>query len=195
MMCNKDDPMPILAAQPAFYPAYLFDEPTMHDSTDRVWTVLHTRPRQEKRLAQHLWNINIPFYVPQIARPVRIRSRIVHSHLPLFPGYLFLLGSRDDRLAALETGRVVQTLKVIDQEGLWNDLRQIQRLIASGAPLTPEGPLVAGATVEIRSGPLAGLRGTIIQSVSGRRFLVRVDFIQRGASVLLDDIGLVKIPD
>ena len=187
--------MPILAAEPAFFPACLFDEDLPPESTERSWWVLHTRPRQEKRLAQHLWHRGIPFYVPQISRPVRVRTRIIHSHLPLFPGYVFLLGTREERLVALETGRVVQPLRVTNQEALWHDLAQIQRLIASGAPLTPEGALISGATVEIRSGPLAGLRGTIIQSVSGRRFLVRVDFIQRGASVLLDDIGLVKVPD
>jgi len=185
--------MPILAAEPAHFPDSLFDETDVPDVADRCWWVLHTRPRQEKRLAQQMHQRQIPFFLPLIARRLRIRNRIVHSHLPLFPGYLFLLGTRDERLAALGTGRVVQPLQVPNQLLLWHDLRQIHRLIVSGAPLTPEGKLVPGATVEIRSGPLTGLRGTIIESVSGRRFLVRVDFIQRGASVLLSDVGLVRV--
>ncbi len=187
--------MPILAAEPALYPEFLFDEVRPLELAERSWWALHTRPRQEKRLAHHLHTGEMPFFLPLIARQVRVRSRTVLSHLPLFPGYLFLLGTREERLAALNTGRVVQALEVNDQEGLWRDLWQIQRLIASGAPLTPEGQLLPGTPVEIRSGPLTGLRGTIIQSVSGRRFLVRVDFIQRGASVLLDDVGLVKVFD
>jgi transcriptional antiterminator RfaH len=157
--------------------------------------VLHTRPRQEKRLAEQLRGRDVAYYLPLISRAVRIRGRVVHAHHPLFPGYVFLLGSGEDRLTALATGRIVHVLPVADQGQLWHDLRQVHQLIASGAPLTPEGRLVAGATVEIRSGPLAGLRGTIIESVSGRRFLVRVDFIQRGASVLLDDVGLVPVLD
>lgn len=186
--------MPILPAEPALFPEHLFVESPPAE-TNRSWWVLHTKPRQEKRLAQHLYGKNIPFFLPLISRQVRIRARIVLSHLPLFPGYVFVLGNWDERVAALATGRIVQALKVVDQKRLWHDLRQVQQLIGSGAPLTPEGRLVAGATVEIRSGPLAGLRGTIIESVSGRRFLVRVDFIQRGASVLLDDIGLVRVTD
>jgi len=185
--------MPILPAEPALYPECLFDEDRPPEVAERCWWVLHTRPRQEKRLARHLHTAEIPYFLPLIPRKVRVRARTVLSHLPLFAGYVFLLGTREERLAALASGRVVHTLEVKDQEGLWRDLWQVQRLIATGAPLTPEGQLVPGALVEIRGGPLAGLRGTIIQSVSGRRFLVRVDFIQRGASVLLDDVGLVKV--
>jgi transcription antitermination factor NusG len=190
-----DAKMPILPAEPAHFPDHLFEEQAPPAAANRAWWVLHTKPRQEKRLAQHLHERHVPFFLPLVSRQVRIRARVVLSHLPLFPGYVFVLGNWEERVAALATGRVVQSLKVVDQELLWHDLRQIQQLIASGAPLTPEGRLEPGATVEIRSGPLAGLRGTIINSVSGRRFLVRVDFIQRGASVLLDDVGLVKVTE
>ena len=80
-----------------------------------------------------------------------------------------------------------------DQDGLWSDLRQIQRLIASGAVIRPEDQLTPGTPVEIHSGPLAGLRGEIVKSVSGNRFVVKVDFIQRVASVLLDEASLAPI--
>jgi transcription antitermination factor NusG len=190
-----DATMPILPAEPALFPDHLFDEQTPPLEVNRAWWALHTKPRQEKRLAQHLHERRIAFFLPLISRKVRIRARVVLSHLPLFPGYVFVLGNWEERVTALATGRVVQSLTVVNQHGLWHDLRQIRKLIASGAPLTPEGQLLPGATVEIRSGPLAGLRGTIINSVSGRRFLVRVDFIQRGASVLLDEVGLVKVND
>ena len=49
--------------------------------------------------------------------------------------------------------------------------------------------------VEIKSAPLAGLRGTILRTASGQRFVIQVNFIQRGASVLIDDFNLVRIAD
>jgi hypothetical protein len=113
--------------------------------------------------------------------------------VPLFPGYLFLLGDGEARLHALTTGCVVRSLDVADQQGLWGDLRQIQRLIASGAPVTPEERLAPGMTVEITRGSLAGLHGKIIRAASGHRFVVEVHFIQRGASVLLDDCALAQV--
>jgi transcription antitermination factor NusG len=87
----------------------------------------------------------------------------------------------------------VRVLAVVNQDGMWHDLRQVNRLLASGAPITPEDRLAPGDAVEIRTGPLAGLKGKILKTASGRRFVVEVDFIHRGASVLLDDYCLSSI--
>jgi transcription antitermination factor NusG len=185
--------MPILPPEPAFYPGCLFEETSPAVSAGQRWQVFHTKPRQEKSLARRLHSKGIAFYLPVVRRRLALRGRVLSSHVPLFPGYLFLLGDGDARLQALETGCVVRTLDVADQQGLWNDLRQIQRLIATGAPVTPEERLTPGMTVEITRGPLAGLRGKIIRAASGNRFVVEVHFIQRGASALLDDFTLAQV--
>ena len=187
--------MPILPPEPALFPERLFEEGAFQAVAERAWWVLHIKPRQEKSLARQLNEKAIPFYLPLIRRRWRLRGRVMTSLLPLFGGYLFLYADRDERLSALGTHRVVRTLDVADQIGLWHDLRQVHRLIESGAPVTTEERLAPGMAVEVREGPLAGLKGKIIRNASGRRFLVEVDFIQRGASVLLDDISLVPIPE
>ena len=182
--------MPILCAEPDAYPEGLFDEASPNAGPEQAWWVLHTRPRQEKSLARQLSAGRCPFYLPQVARRLPRRGRILTSHVPLFPGYVFLLADREQRVTALATSRIVRCLPVADQEGMWRDLRHVQRLLHAGVPVTPEDRLAPGMTVEITSGPLAGLRGRIVQTASRRRFVVAVDFIQRGASVLLDDCRL-----
>jgi transcription antitermination factor NusG len=183
--------MPILPAEPDRFPADLFDAPPA--AGERAWWVLHTKPRQEKSLARHLQAASVGYYLPAVTRRTRIRGRVVSAHVPLFTSYLFLHADRDGRVAALASNRVVHSLPVPDQDRLWRDLRQVERLIATGAPLTPEARLAPGAEVEITSGPLAGLCGTVVRTTSGRRFVVRVDFIQQGASVTLDDYALVPL--
>ncbi len=116
-----------------------------------------------------------------------------HSYLPLFSSYLFLQANEDERVVALSSRRIVRILPVADQERLNNDLRQIHQLIAAGLSVTPEKTLLPGSPVEIISGPLCGLRGQVIRTAAGQRFLVRVDFIQQGASVLLDGCALVAL--
>jgi hypothetical protein len=108
----------------------------------------------------------------------------------LFPSYVFLWGNREERLYALATGRIVQSLEVDDQRNLWQDLIQVKHLLDSGAAIRSEGRLYPGAAVEISSGPLTGLRGIILTEASKRRFVVQVNFLQQGASVLLDDFYL-----
>jgi len=179
--------MPLLAAEVNVYPTDLFDPSAESQAADCCWWVLHTRPRQEKALARQLAEQHVNFYLPIISHRLRLRGRNLTSHVPLFPGYVFLLANREQRHTALTTNRVVQTLPVGDQNALWRDLRQIYRLIATGAVITPEDRLAPGSVVDITTGPLAGLKGKIVRTASGQRFVVEVDFIQRGASVLLDD--------
>jgi transcriptional antiterminator RfaH len=186
--------MPILEREPDLYPDGLLgcDGPGA-PADGRAWWVLHTRPRQEKSLARELYRRRVPFYLPLAPRRGLVRGRAVTSHLPLFPGYVFLRAEPGERLAALATGRVVRSLPVGEQEGLRRDLEQVRRLIATGTPLSLEGALTPGAWVEITSGPLAGLRGKIRRGASGCRFVVEVDFIQQGASVVVDEATLTRV--
>ena len=179
--------MPLLAAEPTIHPAELFEVGAGTIATNSRWWVLHTRPRQEKALSRQLLEHGVSFYLPTVAKRLRVNGRNQTSHVPLFPGYLFLLANQEQRVTALTTNRVVNTLAVANQDVLWHDLGQIHRLISSGAPVTPEDRLAPGSAVEITSGPLAGLKGKILRNATGRRFVVEVDFIQRGASVMLDD--------
>src|SRR5262249_20605286 len=148
-------PMPILQAEPHLFPSHLLAEDVPPpESEDRDWWVLHTKPRQEKSLARELYRREIPFYLPLAAQRNRIRGRILTSHLPLFPSYVFLFGHPDERVTALATSRIVRTLRVPDQLRMQRDLRQVSRLIASGKSLTLENALRPGMMVEITSGPL-----------------------------------------
>jgi transcriptional antiterminator RfaH len=187
--------MPILPAEPALYPDNLLTLPDPDLPPQGEWRVLHTRPRQEKSLARDLSLKGTPYYLPLVRQRRRIRDRVVTSFLPLFDGYLFLFSSRDAYIDALSTQRVVRALVVPDQQRLWTDLRQLYQLTNSGLAVTAEPCLLPGQLVEITSGPLTGFRGRIVRSASGRRFVVEVDFICRGASVLCDGMTLQPLVD
>jgi transcription antitermination factor NusG len=186
-------PVPILAAEPDRYPVHLFETPDAIDASDRDWFVLHTRPRQEKSLARYLHAAGVSYFLPAIPRRRRLPTRVLTTHMPLFPGYLFLFADRDERQTALASNRVAHAIEVRDQVRLWDDLRQVNKLIGADVPVTAESQLAPGTPVEITTGPLAGLRGTVIKTASGRRFVVRVDFIHQGASVLLEDCSLLPL--
>ncbi len=185
--------MPIRPAEVALFPPNLLDDEQPPAVGGCVWWLLHTRPRQEKCLAEQLHRKGISFYLPLMTKRLLVRGRALVSQVPLFPGYLFLWGGDEERVAALATSRVVRSIAVADQRRLQHDLRQVNGLIRSGAPITPEERLQPGAVVEIRSGVLAGLKGKIVRVASGHKFVVEVDFIHRGASVLMD--GFVLEPE
>jgi transcriptional antiterminator RfaH len=186
--------MPILPAERSLFPDALFADDRV-EADGRAWWVLHTRPRREKSLARDLHDRGVGFYLPLVSRRSLVRGRPVQSFLPLFPGYLFLLADRDEWMAALSTGHVARPLPVADQRRLWYDLGRLHRLMESGLPIAREDRLAPGTEVVIRSGPLEGLRGKILKAASGRRFVVQVDFIQQGASVLFEDCRLEPVDD
>jgi transcriptional antiterminator RfaH len=186
--------MPILPTETSVFPDDLLALPEPGNGVAE-WCVLHTRPRQEKSLARELVQKEIPFYLPLIAHQRRFQGRVMTAQLPLFDGYLFLHSDRDGYHEALATRRVVRGLAVADQGRLWADLRRVFALISSGLPVRPEPCLLPGQRVEITSGPLAGFRGRIVRSTSGRRFVVEVDFIRRGASVLCEAMTLRPVEE
>ncbi|MDZ7619983.1 MAG: transcription termination/antitermination NusG family protein, partial [Patescibacteria group bacterium] len=184
--------MPILRPEPTIFPESLLDEEERSDDARR-WRVLYTKSRQEKALARDLLAATVPFYLPLIAKENVMRGRRIASYIPLFTGYMFLFGDEDERLRTLQTNRISRVLDVEDVGSLVHDLRQIQHLIASGAPLTVESRLEPGNRVRVKHGSFAGLEGTVLQRRGKTRLLVAVNFLQQGASVEVEDFFLEPI--
>ncbi|HIQ21004.1 MAG TPA: antitermination protein NusG [Planctomycetes bacterium] len=182
--------MPVLQREVDLFPEDLLERDVWAEVNGRSWWAMHCRPRQEKSLARDLLAQEIGFYLPLRPCRYRTRRRVITSHVPLFPSYVFVFADEHQRVEALRTQRVVRALDVPDQLRLQNDLQKIRRLLESGMPVTPEDRLEPGTPVEIRSGPLRGMTGTIVRSMSRQRFVVYVDFLQQGASVLIDDVDL-----
>jgi len=164
-------------------------------AADRRWWVLYTRVHQEKAIVRQLYGRQIPYYLPLVAKTNVCRGRRFVSQVPVFAGYVFLFGTNEERVASLTTNRVSRVLEVEDPEQLTHDLRQLQHLIASRAPLTLERRLMPGDRVRVRSGPLAGLEGTVLKRHGGTRLLVAVNLLQQGASVEIDACQLEPIGD
>ncbi len=191
--------MPILPAEPDMYPDDLWEGAGAGPdpgSRGRRWYCLHVKPRQEKAAARELRGRRVAFYLPQVVREDRTPAgRKTRSVLPLFGGYLFLLGDEASRLEALRGNRLVNVLEVADQDTLTRDLRQVHRMLASGLPIEAEPVAPVGARVQIVTGPLAGLVGTVVRRGKRDHFFARVDFLGMGATVALEDWQVERIPD
>ncbi|MGA2066659.1 MAG: transcription termination/antitermination NusG family protein [Thermoguttaceae bacterium] len=184
--------MPILRQEPSLFPETLLDEAPWPDG-DRYWLVAYTKPRQEKALSRELFRQQIPFYLPLVRKTIYRPRRKLYSHTPLFAGYVFLFASEAERTRTWTTNRVARLLQVADGSRLVGDLRQLRQLISSNAPLTVESRLAPGDRVRVRNGPFAGIEGTVLHRRGTTRLLVSINFLQRGASVEIDDFLLEPI--
>ena len=101
----------------------------------------------------------------------------------MFPGYVFLHGDNDARVAALESNLISRVLEVPNQDRLLVDLRRVDRVLASDAPVERADALLPGRAVEIIAGPFQGLQGTLIRYANQLRLVVAVTFLQQAISV------------
>lgn len=179
--------MPILQKEPNIFPEDLLENSAFEASNGRRWWVLHTRPRQEKAIARDLLGHRVPFYLPLIPRENVIRGKRVQSFAPVFNSYVFLHADEDERTLCLKTNRVVAAIKVADGLELLGDLRQVQRLIDSDAPLSLERRIGEGQWVRVKRGPLQGIEGFVERRKGRARLVVIVRMLHQGVSVEVDD--------
>jgi transcriptional antiterminator RfaH len=177
--------MPLLPPETNLFPPDLLAQPADPDSGTRWW-VIHTRPRAEKSLARKLLTLGLGFYLPTQRQSWRSKGRRFESHLPLFPGYVFLRARPEYRVIVLSTGMVANFLSVSDQEELFEDLQRVHRLLSAGLPLEHQAGLPPGTPVEVIDGVLQGLRGTVVRAGRQAGVYIQVHMIGQGVLVELD---------
>ncbi len=158
------------------------------------WWVLHTRARNEKRIAEVLAEHGVMHYLPL----VRVRRTYAKStavfELPLFPGYVFLCGGPEACDRARRTNRVANILPVANQAQLRAELMHVYRVVESGAAVELLTSIPPGTRCRVRSGPLQGLEGVVVRQGRQCRLHLSVTILGQSAVVeidaaLLDPIG------
>src|SRR5207253_9847024 len=95
----------------------------------RRWFVLHTKSRQEKALDLAVRSMGIGCYVPTRVQRRTYGPRRSESLVPLFPGYAFLWGTREEAYLADRTRRVANLIDVPDQAHLEWELTNVHRAL------------------------------------------------------------------
>lgn len=187
--------MPILQPEPHRYPEQVLSlagdgpsEMADADQPSRRWWAFCTKARQEKAVARELLQREIPFYLPLHRKENLIRGKRVPSQIPLFSGYIFTWVDESERSQVYSTNRVWRAIPVDDQQRLTQDLRGVQLSIESDQPLSVESRIQAGERVRVKSGPMAGVEGIVLERRGRVRLLIKVHFLQQGVSLEIDDL-------
>ena len=180
--------MPILAKEPNVYPEELFSLIQYPGGEGRSWWVAYTMARHEKKLVRQLRSRGVAHFCPLHLREWYSPSgRKRQAYLPLFPGYVFFFGDYAAREAAWQTQCVSQILLPYDQEAFHLQLWQLFEADKRGAHLIPEVRFEKGHRVRVIAGKFMGFEGTIIYRANKCRLVLAVDFLQRGASLEINE--------
>ena len=156
------------------------------------WWLVHTKPRNEKALAENLRRLGIGHFLPLAQFKSRQGRRSIAVEVPLFSGYLFLCGEEEERYATLDTRRAVNVIRVADQEGLRAELASIHRMVSSDQPVDVYPGIRRGRRCRVARGSLKGLEGVVIRRRSQCRVYVAVEILGQSAEVEID-AGLLEV--
>jgi transcription antitermination factor NusG len=153
-----------------------------------LWYALQVRVRYEKRTAMLLREKGFDPFLP--LRKCRRRWSDRHKDIEeaLFPGYLFCRFALARRISIFSTCGVRGIVGngrypvAVDEA----EIEAIQAIVASGIAAERWPYLRPRQPVCIEAGPLAGLRGEVIEFNNRRRLVVSVTLLQRAVSVEID---------
>jgi len=127
--------------------------------------------------------MGIACYLP-LRRETHLHGgRRVPVEQPVFPGYVFLWGDRDQAFAADRTKRVAHLIGVNDQERLEWELTNLHRALASQAPLEPFPALQVGVRARVGAGPFAGIEGFVASRIRPERLVLQVRMLGTATSL------------
>ncbi len=152
------------------------------------WYAVHTSPRHEKRVREHLGHRRVECFLPLFRTIHRWKNGCkVQVELPLFPGYLFVNIAQSERVRVLDVPGVLSFIGPRSEPAQLPDV-EIETL-RSGLHLQkfePYNNLVVGQKVRIRAGSLMGLAGVLVRNTKGFRVVLTVELIKQSVAVELD---------
>ncbi|MGX1186175.1 transcription elongation factor/antiterminator RfaH [Pseudomonas sp. F-14 TE3623] len=146
------------------------------------WYLLQCKPRQDERAQINLLRQNYVIFCPQIISERLIHGKPHQSLESLFPGYLFIQLSRDDKWAPLRSTRGVS--RIVDfnhgPATVPDDVIEHLRIRCFKPPElhTPQ-PFKPGETLQITRGPLSTLEGIFLSMLGDERVMILLHFLNR----------------
>lgn len=159
------------------------------------WYAVRTRSRHEKLVRDRLAALGIEHLLPTVHRLSQWKDRKKEIEVALFSGYCFARFGWPDRLAVQTVSGVVEIIgggqrpePIPDAE-----IDALKSLMASELPYDAHPYLREGMMVEVRRGPLEGVRGVLLRKAKRHRLVISIHLIQQAAAVEIDDSEVVPV--
>jgi transcription antitermination factor NusG len=157
------------------------------------WYAVHTRSRHEKQVDLFLSERGIETFLPLVHTLSRRRDRKKYVDIPLFPGYLFVCTEKErlyDIKYAKGVTRIIGTGLGVPTPIPDKQILDIKSVMETEVQLDPFPYLKKGRMVRVKSGPLKGLEGILVERKGHYKLVIKIDLLQKGAAaeVYISDI-------
>ena len=158
------------------------------------WYAVHTRSRHEKQVDLFLSERGVETFLPLVHTLSRRRDRKKYVDIPLFPGYLFVFTEKERLLFDVKYTRGVTRIIGTDLDAPTpipdKQILDIKSIMETEVQLDPFPYLKKGRMVRVKSGPLKGLEGILVERKGHYKLVIKIDLLQKGAAaeVYISDI-------
>ena len=157
------------------------------------WYAIHTRSRHEKQVDLFLSERGVETFLPLVHTLSRRRDRKKYVDIPLFPGYLFVFAEKErlyDVKCTRGVTRIIGTDLGVPTPIPDKQILDIKSVMETEVQLDPFPYLKKGRMVRVKSGPLKGMEGILVERKGHYKLVIRIDLLQKGAAaeVYISDI-------
>ena len=149
------------------------------------WVAIYVKHRHEKSVAQNLQGKGISSFLPLYSQ----RNGSGKSFdLPLFPGYVFCQLEMQNSLAVRSTPGV---FTIIGNGGgpaaiPESEINRIRQTVSSKLAVQPWPYTSIGDEVYLKSGPLRGIRGVVVNDTHSQWLVLSVHLLKRSVAVKVE---------
>jgi len=160
-----------------------------------AWFAAYTKHQHEKSAADHLARKGMEIFLPTFRDVRRWNDRMKTLILPLFPCYLFVRTSMEQKLDVLKTPGIFH---IVESDGKAcaipdEEIAALQRL-ALNESIQPHAFLNSGDRVRIVKGSLAGIEGILVRVKNQHRVIVSIELLRKALAVEIDLSVLERLP-
>jgi len=152
----------------------------------KIWYAIYVKSRTEKKVASELQFLGIEHYLPLIKRLKQWSDRKKWVEEPLFRSYIFVRIEEKDYYTVLHIPAVVKYV-TFEKKAVPVPAQQIEAihyfLNEKEPEIVDEKNWAKGQKVEIISGSMSGLIGTLVEFKGKRRVNIEIEAI--GKSLLI----------
>jgi transcription antitermination factor NusG len=158
------------------------------------WYAIHTKPRNEKWIAEQLQEKEVFTFLPLLQQIHRWSDRWTQVVVPMFSCYVFVRIAQmtEERLKVLRTPGVLSFVGN-ERRGTPIPDDQVENLrtaVRGKIPCALHPFVSAGKRVRIRGGSLDGVEGILVRQGRDQSLVVSVELLQRSIAIRVEGYGV-----
>jgi len=161
-------------------------------SIERQWLAAYTRSQHEHSVGSQLRSKAVEFLLPQYTKTSRWSDRIKRALTPLFPSYVFVYVSPEERIRVLQTAGVVSLIGVGGKPVPLraDEVAMLRECAVRPQSFEPHPYLRIGQRVRVMHGPFTGWEGVLTGKKNAQRLVVSLEQVMRSVSVDLAGVDV-----